>query len=103
MDLSMSIPINDLGTSVKIFVPFTFSVPGLASRSDEQEYDNGGRSFSGEVGHPGRLNMYKQMEQYVEQIVKGDGHSCLLRAMCEVSANPQHEDGLMGECDLSVV
>ena len=42
--------------------------------------------------------MYKEVENYVNRITGADGHSCLLRAMCETSANPLHDDGILGKC-----
>ena len=85
----MRVPINQLNTAISISVPFytTFG---------RQSGGGLGRSFSGGA-ESSRLNLYREMEGYVGQITRTDGHSCLLRAMCEVSANPGHEDGLMGK------
>ena len=37
------------------------------------------------------------MEKYVGQVTGADGHACLLRAMCEASAAPLHDEGLLGD------
>ena len=31
------------------------------------------------------------------QVTGADGHACLLRAMCEVSSTPLHDEGLLGD------
>ena len=91
----MNIPIRDLNTAMKISVPLTIPIGGAANSRSVDDYDiYDGRSFS--TGS-GRLSLYREMEQYVGQVSRSDGHSCLLRAMCEVSANPHHEDGLLGK------
>merc|ERR1739848_642094 len=82
MQFSMRIPIDQLNSAISISIPFYAPF--------------GGRSSSGGAEST-RLNLYREMEGYVSQITRTDGHSCLLRAMCEVSANPGHEDGLMGD------
>ena len=38
--------------------------------------------------------MYKSIEGYISQVTRMDGHACLLRAMCEASAYPLHDEGL---------
>ena len=95
----MRIPLTQFGTSMSIsiplYVPFT-SQSSLRKRSiddddDDDKYYEEPRSLST------RLGMYKEMEGYVDKIFKKDGHSCLLRAMCEASANPQHDDGILGK------
>ena len=98
----MRIPLDDLNTAIRISVPFFVPFSGddydyygsFNSRSFE-DYENEKRSFSS--GESGRLGLYREMEQYVGQVSRSDGHSCLMRAMCEVSANPHHEDGLVGK------
>ena len=87
------IPIDQLNSAISISIPFYAPFGGRSSRSSSVGQ---GRSFSGEAEST-RLNLYREMESYVGQILRTDGHSCLLRAMCEVSANPGHEDGLMGK------
>ena len=85
------IPITQLNSAISISIPFTTPFGRSASGGVGL-----GRSFSGET-EATRLNLYREMEGYVSQITRTDGHSCLLRAMCEVSANPGHDDGLMGK------
>ena len=85
------IPITQLNSAISISIPFVTPFGRSASGGL-------GRSFSGET-EATRLNLYREMEGYVGQITRTDGHSCLLRAMCEVSANPGHDDGLMGKED----
>ena len=87
------IPITQLNSAISISIPFTTPFGRSASGGVGL-----GRSFSGET-EATRLNLYREMEGYVSQITRTDGHSCLLRAMCEVSANPGHDDGLMGKED----
>ena len=41
--------------------------------------------------------MYETMEGYIAQITQSDGHACLLRAMCEASAYPLHDEGVLGD------
>ena len=33
----------------------------------------------------------------MSQVTGADGHACLLRAMCEASATPLHDEGLLGD------
>ena len=87
-----AIPITDLNTAISISVPFYAPF----SSTDRSSSVSVGRSLSGQAEYS-RLNLYREMEGYVGQILRTDGHSCLLRAMCEVSANPEHQDGLMGK------
>ena len=93
---NMRIPIDQLNSAISISIPF-YTEFGRSSSGGGL-----GRSFSGEAEST-RLNLYREMEGYVGQITRTDGHSCLLRAMCEVSANPGHEDGLMGKCGVFCV
>ena len=91
LQFSMRIPIDQLNSAISISIPFYAPFAPTSSSGFS------GRSLSGESGESTRLNLYREMEGYVGQITRTDGHSCLLRAMCEVSANPGHEDGLMGK------
>ena len=97
MLFNMRIPIDQLSSAISISIPFYAPFGGRSSSGG-----GFGRSFSGEAEST-RLNLYREMEGYVSQITRTDGHSCLLRAMCEVSANPGHEDGLMGKCGVFCV
>ena len=88
-----SIPLDDLNSAIYISVPFSFSLPeAVSTKSDGY---GTGRSLSA-VG-PSRSSMYKSLEGYVARMTGSDGHACLLRAMCETSATPLHDDGLIGE------
>ena len=87
-----TIPMNDLNAAVEISVPFSFSVPTEARRRSST-----GRSFSGSGTSSVRSKMYKAVENYVGMFTGADGHSCLLRAMCEVGSNPFHEEGILGD------
>ena len=88
-----SIPLDDLNSAIYISVPFSFSLPeAVSTKSDGY---GTGRSLSS-VG-PSRSSMYKSLEGYVAKMTGSDGHACLLRAMCETSATPLHDDGLIGE------
>ena len=88
-----SIPLDDLNSAIYISVPFSFSLPeAVSTKSDGY---GTGRSLSS-VG-PSRSSMYKSLEGYVARMTGSDGHACLLRAMCETSATPLHDDGLIGE------
>ena len=55
------------------------------------------RSLTGGLGWT-RGGLYRSLETYVAQMTGSGGHGCLLRAMCEASATPLHDDGLVGEC-----
>ena len=72
-------------------MPFGFSLPSTAATKSDY---GSGRSLTG--GGPSRVKMYKHLENYVAQMTGSDGHTCLLRAMCETSATPLHDDGLIG-------
>jgi len=88
----VSIPLDDLNSAIYISVPFSFRLPDRASTKSDF---GSGRSLTG--GAPSRLLMYKHLENYVAQMTGSDGHKCLLRAMCETSATPLHDDGLLGD------
>ena len=92
ISIRMSIPLTQFGTSMSISIPLyvPFTSQSTNNEEDYEDYEEP-RSLST------RLGMYKEMEGYVDKIFKKDGHSCLLRAMCEASANPQHDDGILGK------
>ena len=92
VSFDLSIPLTDLGSAVYVYVPFSFSFP-TSSATDKSNYGTG-RSLNG--AGPSRGLMYQHMENYVAQMTGSDGHKCLLRAMCETSATPLHDDGLIG-------
>ena len=105
LQLDASIPIPDADTSIYISVPYyyDFAAAGAARR---------GRSLAG--GDSARSGLYRQLEGYLAQVLQchgrrvegGDcgvqvvgarapgagGHDCLLRAMCEASAAPLHQE-----------
>ena len=87
-----SIPIPDLDTGIYINVPFSFSFPSQRSLV-------AGRSFSGGLGEKNspRTVLYKGIEKYMGHVTGADGHACLLRAMCEASSTPLHDEGLIGD------
>ena len=33
----------------------------------------------------------------MSQVTGADGHACLLRAMCEASSTPLHDEGILGD------
>ena len=87
-----TIPMNDLNAAVEISVPFSFTFPTAAGRRSST-----GRSLSGSGTPSVRSKMYRAVENYVGMFTGADGHSCLLRAMCEVGSNPFHEEGILGD------
>ena len=98
--LQIAIPVPDLNTQVFIYVPLRYSFPS-SSRKSEAGSGSGtgfvsGRSFSSVIESP-RASMYKSIEGYIAQITRMDGHACLLRAMCEASAYPLHDEGIVGD------
>jgi len=82
---SLKIPISELSTSLTMSVPFSFEFPSTASSS--------GRSFGGHE----RGDVYTALEKYISSSAGVNGHACLLRAICEVSLAPKHNDGLVGD------
>ena len=90
-----------MNSAVQISAPFYFDFPVQSERGSTDYFGfssyGTGRSFSAGA-ETGRVRMYREVETYVNRITGADGHSCLLRAMCETSANPLHDDGLLGEC-----
>ena len=85
LSFDASIPIPDLDSAVYISVPFTFDDLVSTSRSSSGA---SGRAFSGGLGDVARESprsvLYKGLEKGVAHLTGADGHSCLLRAMCEV-------------------
>ena len=91
LSFDASIPITDLGTTLYLSMPFYFTFPTTQKAST-------GRSLSGAVGTEGmRSTIYKGVEKYVSHITGADGHTCLLRAMCEASSIPLHDEGIIGD------
>merc|ERR1711892_1654694 len=88
--LDLTFPLPDISSEILVTVPFSLDFPTATSRSAS------GRSFSSSVTSP-RSTMYKTIEKYMSQITGADGHACLLRAMCEASATPLHDEGILGD------
>ena len=93
INFDASIPIPDLGTSIYVSMPFRFTFPSTTDRTST------GRSLSGLVGGSGgvRSTIYKGVEKYMGHLTGADGQACLLRAMCEASSIPLHDEGLIGD------
>ena len=91
--IDLVIPVPDLSTEIAVNIPFSVNFPTTSVAS--------GRSFSGRSlsasSLPPRATMYKYIENYIGQITGSNGHACLLRAMCEASATPNHDEGLLGD------
>ena len=88
--MSMSIPVDDLDTSIYIYAPFSYQFP-----SNDRSFTSG-RSFSSAIESP-RSTLYRHIEKYMGKITGADGHACLLRAMCEASSTPLHGEGVFGD------
>merc|ERR1719320_1608295 len=90
--LDLTLPLPDFGSEILVTVPFSLDLPTSSSRSAS------GRSFSSSSSSLSpRSTMYKTIEKYMSQVTGADGHACLLRAMCEASATPLHDEGLLGD------
>ena len=89
------IPLQNLCNTCAILfaIPIIFSLPAAASTKSDGYRTRRSLSSAG----PSRSSMYKTLEGYVAKMTGSDGHACLLRAMCETSATPLHDDGLIGE------
>ena len=89
-----SIPIADLGTAIYISMPFILTFPTTAKSGTGRSLDGiGGIGGSGGM----RSSLYKGVEKYMGHITGADGQSCLLRAMCEASSIPLHDEGIIGD------
>ena len=87
----VAIPIPDLGTTLYCTMPFRVQLPSTAR-------DATGRSLDGSGGSQGmRSSLYRGVEKYLGHVTGADGQSCLLRAMCEASSIPLHDEGLIGD------
>ena len=92
LSFDASVPIPDLGTSLYLSMPFVFSLPTASSKSGT------GRSLDGGSGSQGmRSTLYRGVEKYMGHITGADGQACLLRAMCEASSIPLHDEGIIGD------
>ena len=92
-----NIPLPDLNTAIFISVPFQFRYP-----STPRSFSEDGRSFSDggldlNRGGSTRSALYSGLESGVAHLTGADGHACLLRAMCEASSTPLHDEGLIGD------
>ena len=90
ISVDMEIPVEELDTTIYISAPFSYEFPSGESRITS------GRSFSSSIASP-RSTIYKHIEKYMGQVTGADGHSCLLRAMCEASSTPLHGEGVFGD------
>merc|ERR1711936_1026583 len=90
ISLYMYIPVPDLGTSLSLSTSFRSRIP-VISKSDS------GRSFSSSSDPDPRFAIYKYIERYIKKVTGADGHSCLLRSMCEASSTPLHNEGFIGD------
>ena len=90
--LDLTFPLADIGSEILVTVPFSFDFPtGTRKRRDATE-----RTFSSISASP-RSTLYKTIEKYIGQVTGADGHACLLRAMCEASSTPLHDEGILGD------
>ena len=84
--IQISFPIPDLSTAMTVTlpvsVPFQFPLAGGAGVA---------RSLSSTFDIP-RSQLYRTMEDYVAQVMRHDGHACLIRTICETNATPLHGD-----------
>ena len=95
LSLDASIPLPDFSSAIYVSVPFSFSFPESSAAAS-----GSGRSFSG-LGSSDdvspRALLYTTIEKYLGQMIGADGHQCLLRAMCEASSTPLHDEGIIGD------
>ena len=84
------VPIPQLSTTVYVSVPFYYRLPRQRSL---------GRSLSDDVDwwNTPRSVVYGYIEEYLGRMIGADGQQCLLRAMCEASATPLHDEGIIGD------
>ena len=94
VDFSGSIPIADLGTTLFLSMPFYLAFPTTAKSGTGRSLDGIG-GIGGSKGM--RSSLYKGVEKYMGHITGADGQSCLLRAMCEASSVPLHDEGIIGD------
>ena len=113
---SLTIPLPDFGTSLSVFLPFFFSFPteAASSRSLQVRNKNYGnnewknknfeynerqsRSYSAFPTMASKRNsIFSTIETYINGLGGGNGASCIERAICEVAATPEHEDGIIGD------
>ena len=88
LGFSGAIPIPDLGTTLYLSLPFSVTLPSTSARSGTA------RSLGGPTG---RSTIYRGVEKYMGHLTGADGHTCLLRAMCEASSTPLHDGGIIGD------
>ena len=92
MTFRASIPIPQLGTKISMSVPFY------------HRFNTGRRSFGRSLSEDAdwgldtpRSVLYGYIEEYLGRMIGADGQQCLLRAMCEASATPLHDEGIIGD------
>ena len=94
LSLSLTIPFPDLlNSQLSVTSPFSWYIPSTAARRAQ------GRSLQGHAPAPvrQRRSVYTAMERYLKKYTGAPGRACLLRAICEVNATPDHDDGLLGD------
>ena len=75
-------------------MPFVLNFPTTHKSGTGRSLDGiGGIGGSGGM----RTSLYKGVEKYMGHITGADGQSCLLRAMCEASSIPLHDEGIIGD------
>jgi len=91
---SLSIPLPDIDSTLGLELPFSFEFGGTSSTGTG---GRNGRQFEGRsLEHRGSL--FEGLAKHIAQLPGVDsGRACLQRAICEVAATPDHEDGLFGE------
>ncbi|XP_023326486.1 uncharacterized protein LOC111699929 [Eurytemora carolleeae] len=101
---SLTIPLTDLATSLTATVPFSFNFPTASTASGRSLglYDYGdeyeGRSFGSiPTMAAQRKGIFDSIESYLNRFGGVNGASCLERAICEVAATPDHDDGILGD------
>ena len=95
LSLDASIPLPEFSSAIYVSVPFSFSFPEASTTGT----GTAGRSFSGlgSTSSSPRTALYTNIEKYLGQMIGADGHQCLLRAMCEASSTPLHDEGILGD------
>ena len=85
--------VMQLSTKKKDKKKSTRYLPSTSARRSQ------GRSLTGHTRTPvrQRRSVYNAVESYVKKYTGHEGKACLLRAICEANATPDHNDGLLGD------
>ena len=112
ISFSGTIPLVPLNTAIYMSLPLYFRYPSAREDSPASTIidDDGvfiplGRrkrslddtSLEAVGDQSPRSAIYSGLESGVALLTGADGHSCLLRAMCEASSTPRHDEGLIGD------